>query len=140
MTALKEINHYPTVLVVEDDATNAFYAKRVLMNLGCDVVCAETGEIGLECLEEARFDIIFLDIHLPGMGGIEFLKRVRAKEAKCPPEHGPVPIHVLTADVMMANREACIQHGATGFMGKPFRPGELKELISGYGFDLRVPV
>ena len=66
------------VLVIDDDSAVRDVACEMLANLDCDVASASSGPEGLERLENASYDVIFLDIGMPGMNGLEVHKRVRA--------------------------------------------------------------
>ena len=69
------------ILVVEDNEKNRRLARDVLQVKGYRVVDADSAEAGLACVAEQKPDLILMDIHLPGMNGIEALKRLREAEA-----------------------------------------------------------
>lgn len=80
-----------TVLIVEDEAALQEAARLKLEKAGIDVILAKSGEDGLEELKNRKPDLIWLDILLPGMNGLEFLRRVRAN-----PETKDLPVIVLS--------------------------------------------
>jgi DNA-binding NtrC family response regulator len=82
----------------------------------------ETGEEGVSAIIEERFDICFLDNKLPGMSGTEVLEII---SRKC--VNKPLTI-MITAFPSVETADAAMRNGAFGFLGKPFRPDELKEV------------
>jgi len=116
------------VLIVEDNQTNAFYASRVLERMGCRVVVATTAEEALLKYDRSEFELIMLDIHLPKMDGLAFLKIIRQRELEA--GVAACPILVLTADVLRSNRDDCLAAGASGFLSKPIRPEQIYNAVS----------
>ena len=109
------------VLVVEDKETNRKLVRDVLQFRGYEVAEAETAEEGLRMVQERRPDLILMDIHLPGMDGIEALKRLRADPATC-----DIPVIFVAAD---PNLEKMGQAGGDDLVAKPIsREGLLEAL------------
>ena len=106
-----------TVLVVEDDTTVAEVVTRYLERDGFDVVAVASGEEALRSARVAWPDLVVLDLMLPGMSGLELLRRLRA-EAR-------VPVIVLTARGGESDRVVGLDLGADDYVAKPFSPGEL---------------
>jgi PAS domain S-box-containing protein len=109
------------VLVVEDNATNRLVATRLLGVMGAEVETAENGAEGVLAAERTDFDLIFMDIQMPVMDGVEATRRIRAM----PPPRGQVPIVATTANVMpqqLATYRGC---GINGVVAKPISPGAL---------------
>ncbi len=103
------------VLVVDDIDVNRDVLARMLNGLGARVRQAQSGRQALQMLHEECFDIVFLDIRMPEMDGIETLKRLRRELP------GPQPVVVaLTASALMHERQAYMQEGFDDFIGKPF--------------------
>jgi CheY-like chemotaxis protein len=71
--------HKPRILIVEDDTPLAMMMVRVLSRLGCDVQVASTGKKGLELAQACRFDLITLDIDLPGGSGLEICAELKQR-------------------------------------------------------------
>jgi CheY-like chemotaxis protein len=78
--------------------------------------------------ENTRFDLVIMDLHMPGLGGIEAAVRIREAEAKSGKE--PIPIFALTADALEIGRDACIAAGMDGFMTKPVDPADLDAILA----------
>ena len=111
------------ILVVEDNAVNQKLIKRMLGNLGYEVRLAAGGEACLEACAEATFDLIFMDIQMPGMDGFataEYLRRGGNRAW----------ITALTAHVMSEQRERCRAAGMNDFLAKPIRTEALMESLA----------
>ena len=109
------------VLVVEDNPTNRLVATHMLGQLGADVETAVDGAEGVAAVERSHFDLIFMDIQMPVMDGIEATRRIRAM----PAPRGLVPIVATTANVMpqqLATYQGC---GISGVVAKPISPSAL---------------
>ncbi|NDV19027.1 response regulator [Pseudodesulfovibrio sp. JC047] len=105
------------VLVVEDDLVNQRYIIRLLEKMGCNVVLAENGADAIEALKERPFDIIFMDVEMPTMNGIEATRRIRKPETGC--LNPDVPIVALTARAMWGDEQRCLQVGMDDYVAKP---------------------
>ena len=103
------------VLVAEDNLTNRKVIGRILESAGHQVTMVESGEAVIEAIEDQRFDIVLMDLNMPGMSGIETLKLLRFME----PAHELPPIVVLSADATEETRRECAAVGFTGYLTKP---------------------
>jgi DNA-binding response OmpR family regulator len=106
-----------TILVIEDEAAIANIVRIALERDGHRVVCVRTGEEGLAELPRHRFDLVVLDIGLPGIDGLEVCRRIRALSR--------LPIIMLTARDEEADRVTGLELGADDYVPKPFSPREL---------------
>ncbi len=109
------------VLVVEDNPTNRMIATKLLENLGAHVETAPDGLLGVEAAARGGFDLILMDVQMPGIDGLEAARRIRALP-------GPVattPIVALTANVLSHQHRAYIEAGMDGVVGKPISPAAL---------------
>ena len=104
------------VLVVEDDPINQIVASGLLAQLGHDATIAETGMAALAALGRSPFDLVLMDLHMPGLDGIETMKRLRQL---ADPQRASVPVVVLTAD-LAATEDGRL--GALGFAGVVTKP------------------
>ena len=111
----------PRVLVVDDDTSITSFLKRALAYEGYQVETAEDGPSGLAAARDNPPDLVVLDIMLPGMDGVEVLRRLRAGEA----EAGRLPILMLTARDEISQRVAGLDAGADDYLVKPFALEEL---------------
>ena len=128
--------HYPVeVMVAEDNPVNQVVAQEMLNYLGCSVHLADDGEQALNAFEAGHFDLVLMDIQMPGMDGIEATRRMRRLE-RDRGETRKTPIIALTADVLPEQREACERDGMDGFLAKPFDLNQLKSVLEQW---LRAP-
>jgi signal transduction histidine kinase/ActR/RegA family two-component response regulator len=117
-----------SILLVEDTPVNQVLGKAVLVKAGHKVALAEDGLEALQALQEEAFDLILMDMQMPRMDGLEATRRIRALELA----HGRprTPIVALTANVMEKDRERCLAAGMDDFLAKPFRVGEVLQVLS----------
>jgi signal transduction histidine kinase/ActR/RegA family two-component response regulator len=112
------------ILVVEDNAVNRMLAQRMLLSLGFESDAAENGLAGAEANEKNPYDIIFMDLQMPVMDGVEAAEKIREFEkrhSECP----PCRIIALTADAMSGDRQRCLDAGMNDYLSKPIRRPEL---------------
>ncbi len=113
-----------TALTIDDSKTMRDMVSFTLKNAGYDVVEAENGQLGLDKIAGASFDVIITDVNMPVMDGITFTREARKRaEAKT------TPILILTtesgSDIKNEGRSA----GATGWIVKPFNPEKLLQVV-----------
>jgi len=106
------------VLIVEDEQELAKILKRHLEDLSCTVQLAFTGEVGLRLAESKPFDLMLLDIMLPGMDGLEVCRRLRARRVY-------TPVLMLTARASEVDKVLGLEMGADDYLTKPFSVAEL---------------
>ena len=114
-----------SILVIEDNEKNLKLVRDVLTFHGYRVVSAETAEEGLRLAGESPPDLVVMDIHLPGMSGIEALGELRAKAAT-----RAIPVLAFTASVMPQDRHTITSAGFDGFLSKPIAIKELVDTIA----------
>ncbi len=114
------------ILVVEDNATNRLIATHMLESLGARVTTAEDGERGVAAAAEGGFDLILMDIQMPGIDGMEAARQIRA----LPGLVAETPIIALTANVLRHQRDTYRAAGMDGVIGKPISPASLLEEIA----------
>lgn len=111
-------------LVIEDNAVNRMLAQRMLLSLGAESDSAENGLAGVEAHAKNPYDIIFMDLQMPVMDGVEAAEKIRKFE-KEHPEIPPAFIIALTADAMSGDRQRCLDAGMNDYLSKPIRRPEL---------------
>ena len=114
------------VLIADDNRTNQMVLETILSNAGHEVTVVADGEKALEKLEESAFDIVFLDVNMPIMGGIECCKMWRQIEG--PRRH--VPIIGLTADSTADTEKKCLDAGMDLRLTKPIEATDLLAVIA----------
>lgn len=108
----------PRVLLVEDEPSVASFIQRSLTEEGYEVSVAPDGSLGLSMAKEHTFDIIILDIMLPGINGLQVCKQLRESGCKS-------PILILTALGSTENVVTGLDYGADDYLVKPFKLAEL---------------
>jgi signal transduction histidine kinase/DNA-binding response OmpR family regulator len=114
------------ILLAEDNPVNQKVAKRMLEKRNHQVVLAGNGAQALEALSKQSFDLIFMDVQMPEMDGMEATARIRAQENL---SGGHQTIIALTAHAMKGDREICLAGGMDDYLTKPIRPEELDAVI-----------
>ena len=109
------------ILIVEDNDKNMKLVRDVLQVKGFSTIEAGTAEDGIRLAAERNPDLILMDIHLPGINGIEALKVLRADAAPA-----KIPVIAVTASVMQQDRKLITEAGFDGYVGKPIN---LKEFL-----------
>ncbi len=117
-----------SILVVEDNTFNRLLMEEILTSWNHRVSLAENGEQGLQMMETQRFDLLLLDIRMPGIDGIEVARQLRQKEVQR--NEQPMPVIAITADADAATRVACIAVGINEVLAKPVSPARLAEAIA----------
>jgi DNA-binding response OmpR family regulator len=107
-------------LLIEDDARLGAMVVEYLARHEIDVTVAGDGERGLAALRRGRFDVVLLDVMLPGIDGFEVCRRLRAA-----PETAGVPVLMLTARGEDVDKIVGLELGADDYLAKPFNPREL---------------
>lgn len=103
------------VLFVEDDAMNRRVVRDMLGVAGLDMSEAPEAETGLKMIGENDYDLILMDLRMPGMDGLSAIRNIRARgDLK-----GTLPIIVVTADMAVNIRENCLAAGANDVILKP---------------------
>ena len=112
--------HHYHILVVDDNAENREILSRMLGNLGINVMQANDGLQALDIMATRHFDLVFLDIQMPGLDGLATLKRIQAETS------APQPLCVaVTASVLQHQREEYQRQGFDDFIAKPFLFGTI---------------
>ena len=104
------------ILVVEDNDQNRKLVRDVLTFKGYEIIEAETGEEGVRLAQQRHPSLVLMDIRLPGIDGIEALRRLRADEAT-----RRISIMAVTASVMTVDRQRITDAGFDAFQSKPLK-------------------
>ncbi len=134
-----ENNSVVSVLAVDDNPSNLKLVAALLEDMGIIADCANLGVEALKLMEQKTYDIILMDIQMPGMDGLQVTNRIRMKER--PGHH--VPIIALTAHALTTEREAVLCAGMDDYLTKPIDEKELQRIIQqwtkGTGTQTGVP-
>ncbi|BBH46507.1 ATP-binding protein [Pseudomonas sp. KU43P] len=123
------------VLVVEDVALNREVVRGLLERDGHRVWLAEDAEQGLQRCAQQRYDLLLLDVHLPGISGVELCRQVRSGDTP----NRETRILALTASVQPGLVRAYLDAGMQGVLGKPLKLANLRRALAGQGQPLQPP-
>ena len=113
------------VLFVEDDAMNRRVVKDMLSVAGADMAEAEDAETGLRMIEAGQYNVILMDLRMPGMDGMTAIRHIRSRtDGK-----ETLPIIVVTADTALDIRQDCLKGGADEVILKPVAMNALFDAI-----------
>ncbi|WP_285907443.1 cache domain-containing protein [Pseudodesulfovibrio pelocollis] len=126
------------ILVAEDSRVNRLAVARLLEKDGHTVVAVENGRQALDALSAARFDVVFMDIQMPVMDGLEATRAIRSGAAGN--NRRAIPIIALTAYAMAGDREAFLKEGMDGYLSKPVDRVEMRHQLRLVLEDTRCPL
>ena len=115
------------LLVADDQPANLMVLRRLLEKAGHQAQTVDSGEDVLAALEDGHFDGVIIDLHMPGVSGLDVLKQVRVMEAGA---QALTPFIVLSADATAATVRACEQAGARAFLTKPIAVNRLLDALA----------
>ncbi|MDH3360687.1 MAG: response regulator, partial [Desulfobulbaceae bacterium] len=116
------------ILLIEDDKLNQKMATHFLEKEGHEVVAARNGKEALAAMDNYRFDIILMDVHMPEMDGYDATRHIRTRSKD---KGGDVPIIALTAFAFKEDRDRCLEVGMDAFVTKPIDRKELFRVMAG---------
>ncbi|MFW6052963.1 MAG: ATP-binding protein [Desulfosalsimonas sp.] len=120
---MDEMSLQPRALVIDDEERIRDACNRMLTEDGFEVACAQNGEDGLQMIEETHFDIILLDLMMPGLSGFDVLSRVKSL-------HPETVVIVITGYATIEHSIEAMKKGAFDFLTKPFSPQDLRLVVS----------
>ena len=112
------------ILLVEDNDINQLVAREMLESAGLIVDVAENGAVALRMLEEARYDLVFMDMQMPVMDGLSCTREIRKIQ-----RFEQLPVIAMTANAMEQDRHRCIEAGMDGVVIKPIDPETLWAIL-----------
>jgi CheY-like chemotaxis protein len=115
------------VLVVDDDVISRTIVSHVLARRALDVVCVSDGPAAIRAASQSQYDLVLMDLQMPGMDGFQTAYRLRELAA-----HRDIPILAVTANCSSDYRDLCIEHGMQGFLSKPVQSSELVQTVEKY--------
>ncbi|MBI4717843.1 MAG: response regulator [Planctomycetes bacterium] len=116
------------VLLAEDNPVNRKVAAALLQKCGCDVIEAENGLAAIAALAQLTFDIVFMDVQMPELDGLDATRRIRADG-----RWSGLPIIAMTAHAMKGDRERCLDAGMDDYLSKPVSLDRVQELLAKWG-------
>jgi len=124
ITTLSNLNE-KTILLVEDNKINQMITQKMLENKGISCVIVDSGEEAIENVKTNNYDLILMDVHLPGMSGTEATTAIRTFDKQ-------TPIIALTAISLNENKETLLSFGMNEVITKPFEPEHFYLVIHSY--------
>ncbi|MGX5172598.1 GAF domain-containing protein [Aliikangiella sp. IMCC44653] len=124
---VKQLEITSKVLLAEDNPINQQVARELLQKAGAKVVIVNNGKEAVEKVTKESFDVVFMDIQMPEMDGIEATKKIREFT-----NLQSLPIIAMTANVMKGDRSKCIKAGMNDYLGKPIDKFILYSLLEKY--------
>ena len=125
---IKLAEKYPlSILLAEDDAINQLVAVTMLSKMGYSPVVAENGLIAFNMWQQKQYQVIFMDMQMPGMDGIDTTKKIRLAG-------GTQPIIIaMTANAMQGDRENCLAAGMNDYITKPVNQSNITSMLEKWG-------
>jgi signal transduction histidine kinase len=115
------------ILVAEDDAVSRIVVLDMLRRLGCRADSVSNGTEALAAMERERYDVVLMDVQMPGMDGLEVTRRIRQSRGDA------VHVIALTAHALSGDRERCLAAGMNDYLTKPVRMVDLRDALAGVG-------
>ena len=119
-----------SILLAEDNLVNQRLALRLFERLGHRVSLVDNGLAVVQRATHESFDLIFMDLQMPGMDGLRATREIRAWEAEQAAKK--TPIIAMTARAMQGDRERCIEAGMDDYLSKPIHSGRLRQMLAQY--------
>jgi signal transduction histidine kinase len=113
------------VLVVDDNQINLLVSSHVIRKFGCETVCAKDGRDALELLSEHSFDLVFMDVQMPVLSGLEATREIRRREGGS----NQTPVIALTAGALLQEQQACFEAGMDDFVTKPITLDSIQTIL-----------
>ena len=123
------------ILLAEDNPVNQRVTQLMLDRLGHHLDIVSDGRAAVEAATTAQYDVILMDVQMPQMDGLEATRRIRTGLAG---EHQPYMV-AMTANAMVEDRDACAAAGMEGYLAKPVRAHELRQLLNRIGATPQAP-
>jgi signal transduction histidine kinase/DNA-binding response OmpR family regulator len=114
------------VLLAEDNATNQLVATKMLRKLGVEPQIVTNGQDAVSALEREKYDLVFMDVHMPVLDGLEATRRICAKW----PRAERPRIVAMTAEAMHGDRERCLEAGMDDYVSKPIKIADLQRVLA----------
>lgn len=120
------------VLLCDDNVINQKVAARLLQQMGYRPALAANGVEALTALDRESYDLVFMDVMMPEMDGLEATRIIRQRQqdhARFPTYKSPIHIVAMTASAMSGDREKCLAAGMDDYLAKPVRPEQVRAIV-----------
>ncbi len=125
-----------SILLCDDNAINQKVASRILQSIGYQPDLAGNGREALDALDKKRYDLIFMDVMMPEMDGLEATRAIRERQkdgAAHPNYQSRIIIVAMTAQAMQGDREKCLAAGMDDYLSKPVLPKDVRAIVERWG-------
>ena len=119
---VEEVKKELNILVAEDNIINQKVVKVLFKNLGYEIDIVPNGKEAIKSINKKKYDIVFMDIMMPEIDGLEATREIRAMGYK-------MPIIALTADLGNETKKSAYKSGINEFIGKPIKSDKLKKIM-----------
>jgi CheY-like chemotaxis protein len=128
------------ILLVDDNDINLKVALRIVQQLGYQPELATNGRNALEAIEDNPVDLVFMDVMMPEMDGLEATRMIRKRQMSGEHPHfqSRIIVVAMTAHAMQGDREKCIAAGMDDYLSKPIRPKDIRDIIEKWGGKIAV--
>lgn len=116
-----------TVLCIEDNKTNMLLVSRIVEAEGYELLRAEDGPSALSMLEQQEPDLILLDVNIPGIHGLDLARMIKDDERLA-----RIPLIATTANVLVGDKERCLEAGCDEYLPKPLDIRRLRQVMRQY--------
>lgn len=120
-----------TILIAEDEDSNFIFLNEILKKYNIKVIRAKDGVEAIDFCNEYDFDIVFMDIQMPRMDGLEAIKHIKSKKPN-------LLVVAQTAYALEGEREKCLGLGCNDYVSKPIRVKEIERILNTYLFNKKV--
>ncbi|WP_312931042.1 response regulator [Pseudomonas sp.] len=128
----------PRILCVDDNPANLLLVQTLLEDMGAVVVAVDSGQAALRALEDEAFDLVLMDVQMPGMDGPACTEQIRRWEANL--GNPPLPVVALTAHAMANEKRALLHSGMDDYLTKPISERQLAQVVLKWtGLSLGAP-
>ena len=121
----QEVSRSLNILVADDAVVNQEVATGILEFFGHTCTAASSGNEAIQSYQQSKFDLIFMDLEMPGMDGLEATGTIRTYEAG----KMHIPIYAMTAHALDGTLEKCLAAGMDGWVTKPIQPNILRDIL-----------
>ena len=128
------------IMVCDDNVINQKVAQRILAQMGYKAAITSNGKEAVDALHSERFDLVFMDLQMPEMNGLEATQVIRERQAQSsqfPNFTPPVIIVAMTASAMVGDRDKCLASGMDDYVSKPVRPEDVRVAIEKWGGQIQ---
>ncbi|MGK8704914.1 response regulator [Metapseudomonas otitidis] len=133
------VQRAPRILCVDDNPANLLLVKTLLGDMGAEVTAVDSGYGAVDAVRQQAFDLVLMDVQMPGMDGRQATEEIRRLEANR--ETSPVPIVALTAHALANEKRALLQGGMDDYLTKPIGERQLAQVVLKWtGLALQGPV